>query len=272
MKPFVKWAGGKRQLLDDIKSRLPATYNNYYEPFLGGGAVFLDIAPKTAKLNDVNEQLINTYRTIKNNVDDLLIEIEKLDKVSSDKDYYYKLRDEYNNHIRNNILNVRTAALFIWINKHCFNGLYRVNSKGFFNVPYNGKDVESSIDKDNIKELSNHLLTNDIEMTTLDFEKAVSDAKKGDFVFIDSPYIPESKTSDFVDYSKSGFSEDEHKRVVKVLSDLDKRGVYWMATNNAVPQIEDWYKDFNIEYVDVKRNINSKGNNRKGREVIITNY
>lgn len=272
MKPFVKWAGGKTQLLDEINKRLPPSYNRYFEPFLGGGAVLLNLQPQKAFVNDINAELLNTYNQIKNNPDDFIRKMNEIDKINTDKVFYYKNRDRYNQKITNQEYDLEMAILFVWINKHCFNGLYRVNKKGLFNVPYNQKDIKSSIDEDNIRKVSQYLNTNRVFIKNIDFEVFLDSVATNDFVFVDSPYIPESDTSNFVDYSKTGFSEKDHQRLAKKLHDLSNKGVFWMLTNNDVPQIYDLYDDYNIESVAVRRNINSKGNKRSGQEVIIRNY
>lgn len=153
VKPFVKWAGGKRQLLNEIRARMPVSYERYFEPFLGGGAVLFELQPVQAFVNDINLALINTYKTIKYSPDELIKEINELDNQEINKEYYYKVRERYNLKLLAGEYDLELAALFIFLNKHCFNGLYRVNSKGLFNVPYNGKTT-ASVSEENIKEVS----------------------------------------------------------------------------------------------------------------------
>lgn len=268
--PFVKWAGGKGQILNEIISRLPNTYNDYYEPFIGGGAVLFGIQPQKAKINDINKQLINIYNQLKKEPEKVINSIRELDNVECDKDYYYKNRDRYNDKIKNNELDEETAALFIWLNKHCFNGLYRVNNKGLFNVPYNNKTKGSSMDDANLKDIGLYL--QNVEIYNLDFEEFCKSVKKGDFVYFDSPYIPESETADFTSYTKGGFGLEEHKRLAKLYKELDKKGAKVMLSNNDVELIYELYTGFNIDSFDVKRMINRNADKRTGREVIITNY
>lgn len=150
MSPVLKWAGGKTQLLDSIALRMPKTYNRYYEPFIGGGAVLLSITPEHAFINDINKELINLYRQIKENANEVLSIVNELDAVPCSKDFYYSIRERYNKKISAGAYDTECAALMIWINKHCFNGLYRVNRNGLFNVPYNNKVYEKSVDEANI--------------------------------------------------------------------------------------------------------------------------
>lgn len=270
IKPFVKWAGGKTQLLDRLKERMPIKYNNYYEPFIGGGALLLDLQPEKAFINDINEQLINCYMQLKDNTDDLINEIRAIETENCDKDYYLYIRDRYNKQIEKGILNAETAGLMIWINKHCFNGLYRVNKKGLFNVPYNNNKNANSISLDNLLGIAEYLKTVDIKC--MDFEEAVAGVGKEDFVYFDSPYIPESKTANFTSYTKDKFEMDEHIRLANLFKELDSRGAYVMLSNNDVDLVYELYNGYNIDNVDARRFINRDANKRKGKEVIITNY
>lgn len=172
MTPVLKWAGGKTQLLGQIASNMPLEYNHYYEPFIGGGAVLLGIVPEQAYVNDVNEQLINLYIQLKIAVEAVLEKVKELDAVPCDKERYYVIREYYNTKIAAKELDAECAALMIWINKHCFNGLYRVNSKGLFNVPYNNKVNGVSADPENLRAISNYLRKFDIAITCSDFEQA----------------------------------------------------------------------------------------------------
>ena len=268
--PFVKWAGGKRQLLDRIIPKMPKKINRYYEPFLGGGAVFLANDFTFATINDVNEELINAYRQIRDCPAEVIKSLNELDNlvVNGEKDFYYKVRVDYNNKMLSRCFDVEMAALFIFINKHCFNGLYRVNSKGLFNVPYNNS-IKASFNSDNIFEVSEKL--SNVEILCGDFELACEKCNSGDFVFFDSPYAPLNATS-FEDYTKEGFSKEDHIRLSNLYKRLTQKGVYCMLTNHNTPLVRELYKEFGIEVVDVNRFINSNGSKRKGQEVIITNY
>lgn len=270
--PFVKWAGGKRQLIPQIRERMPGKYNDYYEPFVGGGAVIFDLLPANALINDINKALINTYRTICNEPDAFLKEVNRLDNDmwEDGKKYYYSIREHYNDKLMRSEYDVELAALFVFINKHCFNGLYRVNGKGLFNVPYNNSR-RVSVDEDVIIATSEYLRR--VTIIDGDFEQACKNAKKGDFVFIDSPYAPLNPTS-FESYTKEGFDIESHKRLAKLYDELTARGCYCMLTNHNTELINELYgnKDYKIDVVSVKRMINSDASNRVGEEVIICNY
>lgn len=270
--PFVKWAGGKRQLIPQIRERMPEKYNDYYEPFVGGGAVIFALLPANALINDINKALINTYRTICNEPDAFLKEVNRLDNDmwEDGKKYYYSIREHYNDKLMRSEYDVELAALFVFINKHCFNGLYRVNGKGLFNVPYNNSR-RFSVDEDVIIATSEYL--RGVTIIDGDFEQACKNAKKGDFVFIDSPYAPLNPTS-FESYTKEGFDIESHKRLAKLYDELTARGCYCMLTNHNTELINELYgnKDYKIDVVSVKRMINADASNRVGEEVIICNY
>ena len=270
--PFVKWAGGKRQLLTQIKERMPEKYNNYFEPFVGGGAVTFALLPENALINDINKALINAYRQICNAPEVFLKAIKKLDNEmwEDGKEYYYFLREHYNDKLMKTEFDVEFAALFVFKNKHCFNGLSRVNGKGLFNVPYNNSR-RVSVDENLIMEISEYLQS--VKIMDGDFEVACKEAKGGDFVFIDSPYAPLNPTS-FESYTKEGFDIESHKRLAKLFDELTARGCYCMLTNHNTDLINELYgnKGYRIDIVSVKRMINSDASNRVGEEVIICNY
>lgn len=272
MEPFIKYAGGKRQLLPQINERLPKTYGDYYEPFLGGGAVFMDLKPKKAYLNDFNESLINAYKQIKNNVDELKSVLdqfqEHFNSLPGDdekKAYYYEMRDLYNRDMREKEFSIMTAALLIFLNKAGFNGLYRCNSKGEFNVPFGQKKRINLYSSDNLDSIANGL--SNATITVGDFEKACEGAKAGDFVFFDSPYYDTFDT-----YQGGGFSEADHRRLASLYKELTDKGVYCMLTNSNTDFIKELYKDYRVDVVSVKRMINRNANDRTGEEVIVINY
>lgn len=268
--PFVKWAGGKRQLLPQIKERMPQKFNKYVEPFVGGGAVYFELQPDRAIINDINQALINAYCRIKEQPEHFLAEIEKYDQsiVEGKKEYYYQIREHYNDKLMKSEYDMELAALFVFLNKHCFNGLYRVNGKGLFNVPYNNSTRESC-SKESIMAIAESL--QGITILNGDFEETCNLAERGDFIFIDSPYAPLNPTS-FESYTKEGFDIESHRRLASVYRTLTARGCYCMLTNHNTKFINELYADFNREVVDVKRMINSDAKNRIGQEVIITNY
>lgn len=272
LNPFVKWAGGKKQLIDRLSARMPDSYERYYEPFIGGGALLLHLMPTKAVINDTNEQLLNVYRQLKNDEEAVIKAVRALDAIPCDKERYLETREEYNKKIQEHALDAECAALMIWINKHCFNGLYRVNSKGLFNVPYNNKKNGTSINEENLRGIGNYLRTNEVVIREGDFADACEDVKEGDFVYFDSPYVPVSETANFTDYTKDGFTLEDHKRLAELYKQLSEKGVKAMLSNHNVPLVHQLYEGFNIEVVSVKRAINSDASKREGKEVIITNY
>lgn len=272
-KPFVKWAGGKRQIIDMLIKYAPREFNTYYEPFVGGGALFFELSPKKGVINDSNEELINVYKC--------LCDEDKFKKMCSvlnhyekehNEEFYYEIRNkDRNKNTYNKLADYTKAARTIYLNKACFNGLYRVNSKNEFNVPFGKKNKVNTYDGSNLITVSNYLTLNNIKICNEDFEKSVKTAKKGDFVYFDPPY--DSDTSTFNSYTEEGFGKEEQKRLAKVFKELDKKGAYVMLSNHNTVLVNELYKDYNIHVIEAKRNINSNGKKRgKVEEVIITNY
>lgn len=272
IEPFVKWAGGKRQLLKRFESRMPETYRRYFEPFIGGGALFLDTQPENAVINDTNKQLLNVYRQLKKDPEVVISLVNELDKPLCDKGRYLVMRERYNRKIQDQEFDAEGSALMIWINKHCFNGLYRVNSKGFFNVPYNNRVSGASIDEENLRNIGTYLQKNKIEIREGDFEEACKDVEVNDFVYFDSPYLPASETANFTDYTKDSFYLEDHERLAALFKRLDALGAKLLLSNHDVPLVYELYKGYRIESVDVRRGINNVASKRTGKEVIVTNY
>lgn len=270
--PFIRWAGGKRQLLWKLRQKVPFTFNKYFEPFVGGGALLFDLQPKSAIINDSNKQLINTYIQIRDNTEEVINKVQEYDSVKCDNDYYLKMRDRYNQKIVNNELDVECAALMLWINRHCFNALYRVNAKGLFNVSFNKKDVKSSIDQDNVRQIGKYLRENNVEIRNMDFEEACQDVKPFDFVYFDPPYLPVSKTQNFKEYSRDGFTFEDHVRLAKLFRRLVDNGAFVLLSNSNSPIAYELYDGFKIEVVDVKRYINSDASKRFGKEIIVSSF
>lgn len=267
--PFVKWAGGKRQLLQHLSVRMPEEYTDYYEPFVGGGALLFHQKPSWAFINDINRELIHTYTEIRDHMGPLSVLLSSMDQVTCTKEFYYEMRERYNDKLKAKDYDTEMAALFIYLNKHCFNGLYRVNQKGQFNVPWNQKEQVRSVDVENIKNISYYLKS--VTITCQDFEASLETAKKGDFIYFDSPYAPLNPSS-FDSYTKEGFTEEEHRRLARVFRELSERGCYCMLTNHNTELIQELYQDYLREEVDVRRAINSDPKKRVGKEVIIRNY
>ncbi|WP_195405223.1 DNA adenine methylase [Streptococcus constellatus] len=276
MQPFVKWAGGKRQLLSDIKKYLPLNFNNYYEPFIGGGAVLFELMSENSIISDNNRVLIDTYIAIRDHLNKLIPllivlqdEHNSFDDKEKSKGYYYAKRERFNELILDEEFSLERCALFMYLNKSCFNGLYRVNANGLFNVPSNQKKKINIFDQENLEQISNFLQS--VQIFHQDFETTVQNANEGDLVFFDSPYAPLNPTS-FDSYTKEGFSTEEHIRLSNVFKRLSDKGVYCILTNHNTEFIRNLYSDFNIFEVDVKRLINRNAQNRTGKELIVTNF
>ena len=273
VKPFVKWAGGKRQILDKLKEHLPEEYNTYYEPFVGGGALLFELEPKNAVINDFNDELINVYKVLCDEVKfNKMIKLLNKHEAKHSEEYYYEIRNKDRNKRTFKRLAAHTrAARTIYLNKACFNGLYRVNSKGEFNVPFGKKDKVNTYEGSNLNLLNYYLSSNNFQILNGDFEKAVETAQKGDFIYFDPPY--DSDTSTFTSYTEIGFGKDEQIRLAKVFKDLSNRGCHVMLSNHNTKLINELYSEFNIHVIEAKRNINSNGQKRGSvEEVIITNY
>ena len=208
VQPFLKWAGGKRQLIPVIKEFIPDKYSRYYEPFVGAGAILFWIQPKKATINDTNYELINCYRTIKENPDELLTLCQE-HKALDSKEHYYKLRAQDRSNDFKELSSVQRAARIIYLNKTCFNGLFRVNSSGQFNVPYGNYSNPCIADSSVIRAISQYLNKANVRIIEGDFERAVAKARKGAFIYFDPPYHPISETSSFTGYSMNGFGEKE---------------------------------------------------------------
>lgn len=274
MQPFTKWTGGKRQLLPCLTELLPTDFNTYYEPFVGGGALFFNLAHDKAVINDINTDLINAYNSIKNEVEQL-IELLETHKLYNSKDYYYGIRSVDRDGRIDKMTSVQRAARILYMLRVNFNGLYRVNSKNQFNTPYGRYSNPKIVDRENLLTISHYLNNNDIEILNTDFEEAVKTAKKGDFCYFDSPYVPLTTTSNFTSYTASGFGLDEQERLRDLFVELDKRGVYVMLSNSDSSIVHELYKDYKetTHLVSASRMINSKGDGRgKVNEVVITNY
>lgn len=271
--PFVKWAGGKRQIIDKLKEYIPDEFNTYYEPFVGGGALLFELSPKHAVINDCNSELMNVYTCLKDE-DKFTKMCKELNKheANHSEEYYYKIRNlDRDKNKFSKIVDYKRAARTIYLNKACFNGLYRVNSKNEFNVPFNKKDKINTYDGQNLTIIYSYFNFNDVKFMCTDFALAVADAKKGDFIYFDPPY--DSDKLIFDSYTKDGFGKDEQSRLADLFKELDKKGCYVMLSNHNTSLINELYKDYNIHVIEAKRNINANGKKRgKVEEVIITNY
>jgi DNA adenine methylase len=276
VKPYLKWAGGKRQLLSEIRKYLPDDINNYtyYEPFIGAGAVFFDLQPPKAVINDFNAQLILTYTVIRENVEGL-IGLLKEYKNKNDEEYFYEIRNlDRNIPEFNNLTNVEKAARLVFLNKTCFNGLYRVNSRGFFNVPYGRYKNPAICEEIALRQISGYLNANDIAITNNDFEYAVMPADRKSFIYFDPPYHSPDKTN-FTGYQADGFDEEEQRRLKDVMIKMTNRGVKCLLSNSDTGYIRELYdyQFFDIISVQAKRAINSDSAGRGPvNEVLIKNW
>lgn len=272
VKPLVKWAGGKRQLLPHIHAALPAgTPRRYYEPFIGGGAVLFSLAPASARVNDLNSELINLYEVVREGVDEL---IGLVSTYPNDAGFFYQLRAVDRDAERFAALSAtERAARTLYLNKTCYNGLYRVNSAGQFNAPFGRYKNPTICDADTLRGVHQYFRDNDVTFTQGDFAAAVAGAGEGDFVYFDPPYDPVNVTSSFTGYQKGGFDRAEQERLKAVCDDLDARGVKFLLSNSATEFIRDLYADFSIDTVAATRAINSVGSRRgKVDEVLVRNY
>ena len=272
--PFVKWAGGKTQLLEVIESHLPETFNRYFEPFVGGGALLFKLQPKAFSINDSNEELICVYKCLENNELFELLKKELLKhEENHSEEYYYQVREMDKLEGFNNLPIYVRAGRMIYLNKACFNGLYRVNSKGYFNVPSGKKKAVNCFDKKTFNNLNLFFKNRKPVITSIDFEEAVKNAKAGDFVYFDPPYDTWEEKNSFTSYDKNAFGKEEQVRLAKVFKELSNKGVYVMLSNHNTKFINELYKGFHITVVPAKRMINSKADGRGAvEEVIITNY
>ena len=273
-KPFVKWVGGKRQLLAQFRlmnlyppEKFDPKSGKYFEPFVGGGAVFFDLLPETAYLSDLNNELVITYNVIKSDVENL---IKSLKKHKLDKEYFLKIRAQN----PETLSDLNIASRFIYLNRTCFNGMYRVNSKGGFNVPF-GKYTNPLIcDENNLRKASKAL--KNVEIKKQDYKEVLKKAKKGDFVYFDPPYYPVSKTASFTSYTSESFLDKEQIELRDTFVELHKRGCFVMLSNSDTPFINKIYSEItgvNITKVQAGRAINSNASKRgKITEVLVTNY
>ncbi len=263
-RPFLKWAGGKAQLLEQLRPLLPTRFANYFEPFVGGGAVFFGVRPPAATLSDVNSELVKTYEVVRDRPSAL---IAALKRHRYEKDYFYSVRDQ--NPAELSV--VERAARMIFLNKTAFNGLYRVNSRGQFNVPFGRHRQPQFCDEDNLKACA--LALEHVRLENADFEAVLGDARRGDFVYFDPPYVPVSDTAYFTSYIPGGFSWADQQRLAAVVSRLAARGVKVMLSNSDVPALRELYRDFRVETVTATRRINSRVDGRGSlTEIVVLTY
>ncbi len=288
VKPFIKWAGGKSQLLNIIRDKYPENIKKYCEPFVGGGAVLFDILtnfqPEEILINDINRELINTYIHIRDNAEDIINCLFDMQEIfwcmdnNQRKEYFYIQRDKFNEGIKNNINDVSMAVLFIFLNKTCFNGLYRVNSKGLYNVPIGSYKKPLICDSDNLRVISN--LLQNIIIKCGDYSNCTDFIDSNTFVYIDPPYRPLNETSSFNSYSKTVFGDEQQIQLSKFTECMSEKGAKILASNSDPKNtnendnfFDDIYRNFNITRVKASRMINSKGLGRGTlNELLISNF
>jgi DNA adenine methylase len=274
-RPFLKWVGGKSKLMPQLLPLVPKAFNNYYEPFLGGGAFYFALPNvKKAFLNDINKHLVAAFEHIRDDLDVVINELMMLQNAYYDltdeaqKEYFLERRAEYN---RLQDSSIRKTALLIFLNKTCFNGMYRENSKGEFNVPFGNHRTPPILDEKNLRSVS--LKLRDAEFTSGSYDEVVKFAKKGDFIYFDPPYFPLTPTASFTSYHASGFAKSDQEKLRDTFAELDKRGCYVMLSNSATDAIREFYKKYRIVNVQAARAINSVGSKRgKVTELVIMNY
>ena len=274
-KPFVKWAGGKRQLIPVLNENLPNLMGTYYEPFLGGGALLFHILSEKngqkCSVSDLNSDLVLTYTTIRDKANEIISSLKNHEKnyKKDAKSYYYSVRDS------NPRSAVEKTSRLIFLNRTCFNGLYRVNSKGKFNVPLGKYTNPNIVNEDNIRSVSHILQSQKVSIKCRDFGSVLDDAKKGDFVYFDPPYQPVSNTANFTNYTQKSFTLDDLGRLAKLCLDLDSKGCNVMLSNSHSQEVSDMFteKQWKIKKIAANRSINSNSKKRTGHyELLIKNY
>ena len=277
-KPFIKWVGGKGKLVPELVASLPKQFGNYFEPFVGGGAFFLSLKQldkiSTASINDINSKLILAYLQIQQNPNELITLLKgietKYKKLSNEeqKEYFYQIRKKYNEEVLDDI---HTAAYLIFLNKTCFNGMYRENSKGQYNIPFGDQKNPTICDKENILSVSECL--KNTKIANKSFDEVVEDCKEGDLIYFDPPYYPTNITSNFTSYNKNCFGPKEQELLRDVFVKLAKKGCFVMLSNSNTSFIEELYEGYHFSQIYAARSINSKGDKRgKVKELIITSY
>ena len=274
-KPFVKWAGGKRQLIPILNENLPETFGTYFEPFLGGGALLFHMLTERngqkCSISDLNADLILSYATVRDRIDELIVSLKNHEKKyqKDSKSYYYSIRES------NPRGEIEKTSRLLFLNRTCFNGLYRVNSKGKFNVPLGKYTNPNIVNEENLRSVSNFLQSNKISIQCRDFQKVLRDAKKGDLVYFDPPYQPISETANFTSYTNKDFTKDDLERLAKICINLDAKGCNVLLSNSDSKLVEDMFseKPWKVSKIQANRSINSNSKKRTGHfELLIKNY
>lgn len=269
--PVLKWVGGKRQLIDDLTPLLPNKITAYCEPFVGGGALLFSLQPKIAYVNDINNELIRVYEVIKNDVEALIVALQGF---KNESEYFYAVRDWDRDKAKYDLLpDVEKAARIIYLNKTCYNGLFRVNNSGEFNSPFGNYRNPNIVNAPTLRAVSSYLNAAAVHLTSVDYAEVLKVLPKDTFVYLDPPYDPVSDTSSFTGYSRGGFSRNDQIILRKCCDELDKKGIKFMLSNSATDFIKQQYSAYHITIVQAKRAINSDGTKRdKVDEVVVRNY
>lgn len=271
LSPILKWVGGKRQLLSEIIPLIDESCDNYVEPFIGGGAVLFRLQPKKAIINDYNTELINVYRTVRDDLDGLVALLKKHEKYNS-SDYYYEVRALDRTHDFDKMSNSEKAARIIYLNKTCYNGLYRVNSLGQFNSPYGKYKNPNIVNEVVLRAISKYLNGNEISIRSGDYKDVLNDIEKNSFVYLDPPYMPISSSSSFTGYTEGGFGYDKQVELKEECDKLNSKGVHFLQSNSDCEEIRELYKAYRIKVVKANRAINSDAKKRgQINEVLIYN-
>lgn len=271
LSPMLKWVGGKRQLLADIVPMIDDKCSTYVEPFIGGGAVLFNMQPKKAIINDYNTELINVYKTVRDNLDELLDEL-KIHEEKNSSDYYYEVRALDREAKFKKMSDVEKAARIIYLNKTCYNGLYRVNSAGQFNSPYGRYKNPNIVNEAVLRAISKYFNDNEVQILNGDYKEALKNLDKSSFVYLDPPYMPISASSSFTGYTEGGFGYNSQVELKEECDKLSAQGIRFVQSNSDCEEIRELYKDYKIKTVKAKRSINSVAKKRgEINEVLIYN-
>jgi len=269
--PVVKWVGGKRQLIKELKGFLPSKISSYCEPFVGGGALLFELQPSRVCINDINHELVQMYEVIHDSVEELIEELKRHPNIS---EHFYNVRDwDRNRKEYEKLDKIKKAARIIYLNKTCYNGLFRVNSFGEFNTPFGHYKNPNIVNESGLRAVNLYFNKAKIEFYSDDYEKVLKKIRKSTFVYLDPPYDPISDTSNFTGYSKGGFDKNEQVRLKNCCDFLNSKGIKFMLSNSETDFIRELYSSYNISIVKAKRSINSNGNGRgEINEVVVRNY
>lgn len=268
--PFLKWVGGKRQIMPAIEQHLPKGIKSYIEPFIGGGAVLFHLQPKNAIVNDFNSELVNVYNVIKNDLENLIVDLQKHRNESK---YFYEIRALDRTEAFEDLSNVERASRIIYLNKTCYNGLYRVNNSGEFNSPFGKYKNPNIVNEPTLRAVNSYLNSNNIRIENTDYETILKESDKNSFIYLDPPYHPVSDSSNFTGYVQGGWDESDQIRLKEACDRLNKKGVKFLQSNSSVDFIKELYSNYQIHVIKANRAINSDGDKRgEVEEVLIKNY